>query len=335
LQVAFFVRREAHRQCLGLNRQIVFRFVVTLKNSPKSRSILRGFIEERAMLINGWEWDEAVIGPGDPLNAGLLSLMVIGHDKIPILIGSAFLVTADGHKATAVSAAHCFTHIESILHPNKRHHPTTPLEFLPPPSEVDLKQVKAVYIKDAQAHVCPIEIAIWDTGTDLATLTVVAPLDDPNLFQSFFWIDGKIPNVSEQVVMVGFGEMSVVPNQDNQQQGRMLRRLVVRVGYVEEVFPEASYLLKSPSVHTSIAVFSGMSGGLVARYAPPKTIKPFAFISHSLDQPLFDRSMSGHSVGSVLKAKLTLLEDRKQLVEIEVNNVGVGRTDPQLRDTDS
>ncbi|MEH2501404.1 hypothetical protein V1290_000215 [Bradyrhizobium sp. AZCC 1578] len=282
------------------------------------------------MIPNGCQWNEAEIESGHPLNAGLLTLMVIGHDLVPVLIGTAFLISAEGYKGAAISAAHCFEHVENILRPDKVHHATTPREFLPPPKEVDLKQVKAIYISDGKVHVCPIEIAIWDSSTDLAVLTVLAPTDEPKLFRKFFWIDDQVPNVGDVVVMIGIGEMKVNSGMDNPQIGTMERRLVVRVGYVEEIFEEATYLLKSASVQTSIAVYSGMSGGLVAKYAPPDNIKPFAFISHAPEpQPLLDRSISGHSVGSILNAKLTQIEKDKQRVEIKVNDVMVGKTDPE------
>lgn len=282
------------------------------------------------MIPNGWQWNEAVIERGDPLNDGFLTLMVIGHDLVPVLIGTAFLVSAEGYKATAISAAHCFAHIENILYPNKPHHVTTPREFLPPPEEVDLRQVKAIYIRGMQVYVCPIELAIWDRGTDLAVLTVLAPTDEPELFRAFFWVDDQIPNVGEQVAMIGVGEMKVHGNLENPKIGTIERRLVVRIGYVEEVVGEATYLLKSPSVQTSIAIYSGMSGGLVAKYTPDN-IKPFAFISHAPEpQPVMDRSVSGHSVGSILKAKLRCIEKGKQSVAIEVNDIGVGKTDPQV-----
>jgi hypothetical protein len=125
--------------------------------------------------------------------------------------------------------------------------------------------------------------------------------------------------------------MKVHSGTDNAQIGTIERRLIVRIGYVEEVFGEATYLLKAPSVQTSIAIYSGMSGGLVAKYTPSDGIKPFGFISHAPDpQAVLDRSISGHSTGSILKARLTSIEKDKQLVEIEVNNVVVGKTDPEL-----
>src|SRR5258708_4186121 len=204
---------------------------------------------------NGWHWNEAELPADDSLFSGLVTLMVIGHDLAPKLIGTAFLVTAEGYKATAISAAHCFSFAERIIHPEKKHHATTPSEFLPPPTEVDLKQVKAIYQRAGRIFVCPVELAIWDSATDLAVLTIVAPSDDPKLFENFFWIDNELPNVGDLVCMIGFGDLS---EEHPPQQGIMRRRLVLRVGHVEQISHEPSQLLKSPSVRTSIAVYGGM-----------------------------------------------------------------------------
>jgi hypothetical protein len=138
------------------------------------------------MIPEGWQWNQAELEPGDPLNAGLLSLLVIKEDLTPELIGSGFLVTANGDHATAISAAHCFEEARRILHPTPLHHPSTPSEFLPPPEEVDLKHVKAVYVKEGNAYACPIDIGIWDNQTDLAVFTVSAPDGEPDLFRDFF-----------------------------------------------------------------------------------------------------------------------------------------------------
>ncbi len=74
----------------------------------------------------------------------------------------------------------------------------------------------------------------------------------------------------------------------------------------------------------------------MAKYSSGHNIKPFAFVSHAPDpQPTLDRSISGHSTASVLKAKLTPISEGKQLVEIEVNDVRIGRTNPSDVDVDS
>ncbi len=278
------------------------------------------------MIPEGLQWNQAELELGDPLNLGLLSLLVIDDSMVPRPIGTAFLVTANGHFATAVTAAHCFEGIRQILHPNAKHHPSALSEFLPPPKELDLKQVKAVYIKDGAAYLCPIEIGIWDNATDLAVFTVSAPSNEPKIFRDFFWLDDQLPNAGEVVAMIGFGEMTVTNDPEIPDRGTMQRQLLLRVGRVEEVFPERHYMLKGPCVQTSIGIFSGMSGGVVAKWAPGSTIKPFAFISHAPDpQPSYDRSLSGSSMGSILKAKITALGEKKQALEFMVSNVGVGK----------
>ena len=272
-------------------------------------------------------WNQAELPPADPLNAGLLSIMVIKSGLTPQLIGTAFLVTAEGKTATAVSAAHCFEGIRQILHPNPQHHASALPEFLPPPKEIDLQQVKAVYLKDGNVFMCPIEVSIWDSGTDLAVFTVSAPHGESELFRDFFWIDDQVPTVNEGVAMIGFGEMKVLPDSAEQNKGIMQRQLLLRVGRVEEVFPEKHYMLKGACIETTIAVFSGMSGGLVTRWNEQNPqIKPFGFISHAPEpQPSYDRSQSGHSMGAILNAKITPLADQKQLLQIAVKNVGVGK----------
>ena len=286
-----------------------------------------------SMIPNDWQWNEAIIESNDQLNEGILMLMVIGHDLVPVLIGTAFLIAADGNRGTAISAAHCFEHVEHVLHPNKKHHTTTPTEFLPPPEELDLIQVKAIYQKNNEVYACPIELAFWDSGTDLAALTVLSPSGEQDLFRAFFWIDDQIPDVGEQVLMVGVGEMKVIGDIEDPRKGMIERRLVVRIGYVEQVSMERTMFLKSPSVQTSIAVYGGMSGGLVAKFTPGNNIKPFAFISHSPEElSKTDRSVSGHSMGSILKAKLTQLGEGKQSVQIEVNIAGVGKTEANSED---
>jgi hypothetical protein len=274
----------------------------------------------------GWQWNQAELERGDALNAGFLSLLVLTDDRTPELIGTAFLVTANGNHATAVTAAHCFEEVRKILKPHPSHHLSTPKDFLPPPEEIELRSVKAIYLKGDRVWVCSLELGIWDSAIDLAVFTVIAPDDEPDLFKEFFWIDNQIPAVGEEIAMLGFGEMKVIPDPEPGK-GTIQRMLIVRVGRVEDVFPDRHFMLKGPCIQTSIAIFGGMSGGVVARWSGLGTsIKPFAFISHAPDpQPSYDRSQSGHSMASILNARITVLRDAKQILEFKVSDVGVGR----------
>jgi len=276
------------------------------------------------LIPDGLEWIEAEKRAVAPLNAGLLSLCVIRKDLMPCLIGTAFIVSAGGNYATAISAAHCFEEIRKILRPNATSHPSTPPEFLSPPRKISFKSVKGIYLKDGVAHFCDVDIALWDRKSDLAVLTVLAPNEATGLFHDTFWIDSCIPDVGDLVVMIGFGEMETTPDNIKPGQGIIRRRVVGRVGRVEAMHPKGHSLLQAPCLETSIAIFGGMSGGFITRWTGVDTpIQPFALISHSPEpQPVYDQSVSGHSVGAILNTKITPTGHKKQMVSFLVDNMG-------------
>jgi hypothetical protein len=139
--------------------------------------------------LHGFLWNQAELPSGDPLHESLVMLLVIRDDLSVQLIGTAFIVAADGDRATAISAAHCFEEVRKVLHPHSPHHLSTPREFLPEPKEIDLRQVKAVYTKATEVYVCAVEVAVWDSATDLAALNIIAPDERNELFTKFLWID--------------------------------------------------------------------------------------------------------------------------------------------------
>lgn len=284
------------------------------------------------MIPDGLLWNEAQVPQGDVMRSGLVSLLVIKDNLLPELIGSAFLITAEGNRAVAVTAAHCFEEIKKTLHPNSMHHTSALPEFLPGPKELNLKQVKALYEDNDKVFACSIEQAFWDPTTDLAVFTLLAPIEAPDLFHTFGWIDDQIPIVGEQVAAIGYADMKVNHHHPNSQSGTMKRRPVLRIGIVEAVHPKEYYMLKAPCIEMTIPVFSGMSGGPVARFGANGTqFQPFGFVSHSPDpQPLYDRSQSGHSMCAILQATKTSLGEKKQEIQMPITFWGYGKTEPQV-----
>jgi hypothetical protein len=275
--------------------------------------------------LHNLAWNEAVLPHNTPIKAGMIALLVIKADLIPQLVGSGFLITAHGDHATAITAAHCFEGIRAILHPNAKHHLTTPQDFLGPPGVLDLQSVKAIYLKDdGTCNTCDVEMGIWDSGKDFATFKIVAPKDQPNLFRDMFMLASDAPAVGEGVAMIGY-KMGIEQNADDPSQGQITLELLQRIGIVEELFPEKHFLLKGPAMQTSIAVFSGMSGGLAAKWSvDAPTIQPFGLISHAPEPQPSDPKISGHSVVSMPPLKITKLGDKIQSVELRVDNIGVG-----------
>lgn len=278
------------------------------------------------ILAESFEWDQIVIERDDPIREGFVALCVIANSDIQ-LIGTAFIVAAEGNHSIAITAAHCFEQIRKIVEPNQPHHPSALQEFLPLPKKFDFSGVKGIYITNDEAFVCQIEIAVWDRETDLAVLKILAPDEKVDLFQCHFLLDNNIPKAGEEVLMIGYGEMKVETDAETPNIGRLQFRPVVRVGRVEAVHVNGHFMLKTPCIETSIAIFGGMSGGVVARWsAGLGLIKPFALISHAPEpQPSMDRSQSGHSVGSVLKMKLMPTTEGAQVVSMRLSNIGCGQ----------
>jgi hypothetical protein len=285
----------------------------------------------RKVIPDGLLWNEAQLERGHTLNRVLLALFILRdkpRDKLRIeLVGTAFIVKADGSTAVAVTASHNLEWIRKILHPDPLHHLSALPEFLPPPPELDLTKVKALYFDGKNTVVCNLELAAWDRDTDYALLFVKGPPHQP-LFQQWLWLEDHVPEVGDLVCMIGLGEMEFTSNIDPVNFGTIQRRLVLRVGRVENLHLQGYYVVKAPCVETSIPTFPGMSGGIVARWTAPTTqIQPFGFICRSLDAGLsyYDRSVSGRSIGAILTMEKTVIADGGQTVGIRIGNAGIGR----------
>lgn len=187
--------------------------------------------------------------------------------------------------------------------------------------------MKCLYLDTNYATLCDIELAAWDRDTDCALLIVKAPLSNP-IFTLGFRLDDQVPVVGDQIAMIGVGEMKFVRNVDAVNFGNIERRVVLRVGRVEAVYPQGYFMIKAPCVQTSIPVFPGMSGGVVTRWTAPKTpIQPFGLISHSPSAATYnDRSVSGSSIGSILTRKIETITGGRRQYQIAMKIAGIGRS---------
>ncbi len=243
-------------------------------------------------LQDGLLWNQAELERNHPLNNLLLLLIAIGDNHIPKTIGTAFIVQSNGTKATAVSAAHCFEEMRKILHPEPVHHTSALPEFLGPPKEIELGRVKAIYTKEERIYTCEVSIAAWDSATDFAVLDVSCATADDNTFRDMAWITDDIPAVGDEVAMFGYGNLKEIADPADMNRSTIQRQLIMRVGTVENFYPEGFYLLKSPCIETTIPVYGGMSGGIAARFEPGSQIRVFGFISHGPFPPPEDCKVS-------------------------------------------
>jgi len=275
----------------------------------------------------GLVWNEAQLTPeqNQDLKSCLVSLLAKPPGGDLQLVGSAFIVEARGNRALAITAAHCLEMLSRIVQPNPLHHASTPREFLPSPRDLDLKAVRAMYLQGPKVSLCEVELAIWDEAADFAALTLKAPGGEADLFRAYLRLDDSVPAVGDVVTMIGIGDMQVFPGETTEA-GKLQQRVVMRIGRVEGIHPAGRILLRSPCIETSISIYSGMSGGLVAKFATSGSIAPFAVISHAPEpQPILDRAASGHSVAVVVKMQRAPLADGGQVVAVPMSNVKLGR----------
>ena len=261
---------------------------------------------QTAMIPHGFQWNEAILEKASPLGLGFLVICVVTDEWIVRLIGTAFIVEAKGRQGRAITAAHCLDEIYRIRAPNPRHSLTALPEFVPPPSEFNLDPVRAIYLKDGKIFFCPIREALWDNNLDYAMLVVASPEGEEGLFEHSVRLSDTVPAVGDTVCMIGFGDMEVNRDTRVYNRSRMQFRLVQRIGFLEEIHPDGQLLVRAPCIQTSIPVYGGMSGGLVARWpGHEKKVEAFAIVSHAPEpQPIRDRLQSGHSVAALLNVKV-------------------------------
>lgn len=285
------------------------------------------------MIPDGFLWNQAVLERNHPINNGLLNIVLLKEGRI-YPVGTAFIIAANGETALAMSAAHCFEGIAEALSVPK-HNQTALPEFLPPQEDIELENVKAIYMRNDKIIVCPVKVAVWDKISDLAVLQVFAPENKSDLFDYNFRLDNAVPIKGDLVAMIAFGntvprpdiESKVQLNEDEKSLGVYQRQLMMRLGRVEEVFPEGTHMIRTPCVQTTIPIYDAMSGGIVARWGNVgEPIQPFALICHAQDpQPVNDRSKSGESIGAIINMEIEPQSDQRQVIKMILKSIRKAR----------
>lgn len=285
-------------------------------------------------------WNQAEIELAHPLNEGLLSLLAFDGNRRPRLIGTAFIVSAQGDFAIAVTAAHNFDGIAQIQQEVKpKRHPSALQEFLPTGEEISLdrQKVRATYMAGDHVEMCILGWATWDRRTDICFFSV-APQDKsevPKLFQAEMQVDGNLPSIGDEVAVLGFADMEVMHHQRDglREEFSISRRLVLRKGFVTQAFPEGHILCRGPCIETTIPVFPGMSGGPVMRLGNAgEPMMPFGVISSDPEVPLEqknNRLVAGNSIVAVLNATVNLQESGVRKTQFSLAQAEVA-TNPEI-----
>jgi len=282
------------------------------------------------MLPNGWHWNQAELEPRHEFNDGLISILAFDDQRRPRPIGTAFIIAAFPDGAIGCTAAHNFNGIRQVQTPRQRHHPSTLEEFLPRASQIDLdrKRVRAVYVYGNNIEMATIGWAVWDESSDVAYFSLL-PQDQAalNTFKSRLELESKEPQISAEVVALGYKDMSV----DNEVRGgtghesfRFGRQLIMRCGRISGVHMEGHRLCGGPCVETTIPVFPGMSGGpIILAGNQEGPVRPFGVISSDpFDEASnkMDRSIAGSSIVPLIGAQVTVSEDGKSTSLLQLSN---------------
>ena len=278
------------------------------------------------MLFEGQEWNEAEIEDRTMFNMGIISLMAFDPDQSPRLIGTGFVIQANGSSAIAITAAHNFDGVRKVLQPHERHHPTTPREFLGELKslEIDQTRVRAVCFDGSGVDVSLISWAVWDKRADIAVFAVAHQNNDANFFKGRFLLSDSAPVIGDEVPLIGFADMETsegLHDGSRPQEFTVKRRLVLRCGRVTDVHPRGHILCKGPCIETSIPVFPGMSGGPAARLGREGAILPFGVISSDFSADREDKNLKntpGSSIVALLGATFGYAADGTKLAVVKL-----------------
>jgi hypothetical protein len=237
-----------------------------------------------ADILRGFQWNEAILERlgGFELDRGLVSILALGPERSPKLIGTAFIAGSFGSHAVAISAAHNFhIGVRIAQNPNPLYHSSALREFLPNAEEIDLdrRNLRAIYRNGDRWEFCIIGFLVLDRALDLAVLTLHAqdPADN-SLFDTQPKFSRVDPRLGDVVGVLGYADMATLEEyrQGDSETATLQRRLVYRTGSVTAIHPDGHILCRGACVQTTIPVFDGMSGGPAFLVSEPGTpIVPF------------------------------------------------------------
>jgi hypothetical protein len=281
-------------------------------------------------ILQGFAWNEA---DGDSIgdqHEGLLSILAFTPDRSPRLIGTAFIVSAEGDSATAITAAHNLEGVREAQSPKRPTAPSALSEFLPERDvKVDPKSLRAIYQCGDRITFCCVSVSTWDVASDIAVLALTPEQpDDVDLFRAHYRLTDAQPTVGDVVAVLGYAGMETVKEYRDgagYEEATLARRLVLRAGRVAAVHPDGHIFSRAPCLETTIPVFGGMSGGPAFLVPEPGSpILPFGLITSDPEtdpEEKNDRSQPGNTVISLLPLHVETVDPNRQIARLRLKNI--------------
>lgn len=292
----------------------------------------------KGQILGPYEW---VDPPEYPIGSheGIVTLVVIGPDKMLTEIGTAFIIQSRQDKAIAMTAAHnIHDGVRLAQRPYRRHHPSTPSEFLPEQTiSAGSSAMRAIVISGDRVEVCLIGDVIWDQDADLAVLTILTPDPmDRDLFRSHFTIAASDPLPGDMVCVLGFCGYQSTMYVIQDHQGTLEHQRVMRIGTVVDIHSGGLRRNSSPYVEATMPTYAGMSGAPCFLVGPTQTAEVFGILSSSggssssaqddIDDPIKrDHRVRGSSMFAVIPREVIKLDGGSQVVRLAIHISGTAR----------
>ena len=209
------------------------------------------------------------------LNKVLVSFFGATPEGFSKLIGTGFIIFANGRKALVMAAAHNFEFDGMVQNPKYLNDPAESPQIQVHTGEilpVDTQKIRAVYKSDSFVDACKIKgvSIVPELDVALCAIEFQKEYKGPD-FTYQLGLDSRPPKKGDEVIAVGFsginsGEKNV--NHDTKDRNTAItRKFEVRRGKVTGVFNMGMGEVSWPCFETTIPIDAGMNGGPVMPFS--------------------------------------------------------------------
>lgn len=200
----------------------------------------------------------------------LVSFFATDKDGYTELIGTGFILSAQGKNALVMTAAHNFDFARKIQKPKRISHPSTLPEFQVHKGEifsVDKDKLGAVYISDEHIDTCQIKGVTVVPELDIALCAIQLQEHCIEIqFKDNFALDTRSPEIGDDIVVIGYSGLKMLKQKVYSNKSRFFQiqqKIEMLRGKVTEVSNSGLRNSNWPCFETTIPIVGGMSGSPV------------------------------------------------------------------------
>jgi hypothetical protein len=228
-----------------------------------------------------------------------VTLIAADEDDKLVVLGNAFVVSAQGSSAICLTAAHCFEEAKKHQRTNRvGAHPSLPVDFLPRvPSYIKTDGIGALYLAPSGPVACRVGQVVYIGNYDTAVCIVHSP-GGARLFERNLALHLRMPAVGDRVGVLAH-RIEVENLGDGQ--ATLSRNMDLCIGVVTAIHLESSTLGQMFSFETTIPFPAGMSGGpIVWDPAPGRSVAACGLVSSDSSSTFTDFYEPARSTASMI-----------------------------------